>query len=153
MPDVFSAEFAYDPEDPVGYRCGAALVGQQAGARDTNVKLYEMPPGESLCPYHYEFEEEWLLLLSGELVLRTPDGERPLTTGELVCFPAGPEGAHKVTNRGRKPARLLMLSSAREPAVCVYPDSEKVSVFTPNAADHFMFCRRNGDEPYYAGEA
>ena len=52
MPNIFSADFAYDPEDPVGYRCGAALVGQYAGAAATNVKLYEMPPGESLSPYH-----------------------------------------------------------------------------------------------------
>jgi uncharacterized cupin superfamily protein len=152
MPNVFSAEFEYDPEDPVGYRCGAALVGQQAGASATNVKLYEMPRGESLCPYHYEFEEEWLLLLSGELILRTPLGERPLSAGELVCFPAGPAGAHKVTNRAQEPARVMMFSSAREPAVCVYPDSAKVGVFTPHAADRFMFSRRNGNEPYYADE-
>lgn len=153
MSNVYSTKFVYDPEDPAGYRCGAASVGQQSGGSENNVKLYELPMGESLCPYHYEFVEEWLLLLSGELVLRTPDGERPLIAGELVCFSAGPDGAHKVTNRAQEPARLLMFSSSHEPAVCVYPDSDKIGVYTPNAADRFVFARRNGDEPYYAGEA
>jgi uncharacterized cupin superfamily protein len=151
MPSVFSAEFEYDPDDPAGYRCGAARIGRDAGGRATAVKLYELPPGESLCPYHYEYEEEWLLILAGELVLRTPAGERAVAAGELVCFPPGPEGAHKVSNRSDATARVLMFSSAREPAVAVYPDGDKVGVFAPG--ERFMFRREDGDVPYYDGEA
>lgn len=63
--NIYGARFEYDPEDPDGYRSGIARVGQAAGGEALAVKLYEIPPGESLCPYHYEYEEEWLVVLDG----------------------------------------------------------------------------------------
>lgn len=151
--NVFNAEFEYDESDPAGYRSGAALVGKAVGGEALSVKLYEVPPGETLCPYHYEYEEEWLIVLEGAVVLRAPDGERELGRGEVVCFPPGPAGAHKVTNRGAEAARVLMFSSAREPAVAVYPDSGKVGVWPGNSVDEFMFRRSDGGVDYYEGEA
>ena len=36
------------------------------GAEQMGASVYELDPGESICPYHYEnVEEEWLLVLSG----------------------------------------------------------------------------------------
>jgi uncharacterized cupin superfamily protein len=152
MVNVFDARFEYDDADPDGYRGGIARVGKGAGGAELTVKLYELPPGQALCPYHYEYVEEWLLLLDGALTLRTPDGERAMERGELVCFPAGPSGAHKVATIGEATARFLMLSSAREPAVAVYPDSDKVGVWTSSDADEFMFHRRDANVAYYDGE-
>jgi uncharacterized cupin superfamily protein len=152
MPNVFDASFEYDDADPVGYRCGVAKVGEAAGGVAEIAKLYEMPPGRALCPYHYEYEEEWMLLLSGELTLRAPDGERRLQAGELVCFPAGPDGAHMVTNTGDEPARLLMWSTARVPAVAVYPDSDKIGVFVSNRDDNPLVAREDGHREYYDRE-
>jgi len=85
-------------------------------------------------------------------VLRTPAGERELSPGELVCFPPGPTGAHKVSNRGTANARMVMFSSAREPAVAVYPDSEKIGVWPGNEADRVMLRRADGDVGYWDGE-
>ena len=51
---------------------------------------YEVPPGQANCPYHYESDEEWLLVLEGRLTVRHPDGEDASGPGDLVCFPAGP---------------------------------------------------------------
>ncbi len=152
-PNIFAADFAYDEADPEGYRCGAANVGRLAGGRENAVKAFELPPGQSVCPYHYEYVEEWLLVLEGAVLLRAPDGERPLQRGDLVCFPAGPAGAHKLTNRGQATARVLMFSSARTPAVAVYPDSDKIGVWTDNDADHVMLHRGDGGVGYYDGEA
>jgi uncharacterized cupin superfamily protein len=149
---IFDADFEYDDADPAGYRSGMAQVGKAAGGKALTVKLYEVPPGESLCPYHYEYEEEWLLVLHGTVLLRVAAGERDLGRGELVCFPPGPDGAHKVTNRGSQAARVLMFSSAREPAVAVYPDSGKVGVWAGTEDDSFMFRRADGGVDYYEGE-
>jgi hypothetical protein len=55
-------------------------------------------------------------------------------------------------NPGQAPVRLIMFSSAREPSVAVYPDSEKVGVWTGNDADHWMFRRSGGDLGYWEGE-
>ncbi|HEY6396603.1 MAG TPA: cupin domain-containing protein [Solirubrobacteraceae bacterium] len=150
--NVFDAEFEYDEADPPGYRSGVAAVGRAAGGRDLAVKLFEVPPGESLCPYHYEYEEEWLVLLDGSVVLRAPDGERLLARGEVVCFRPGPDGAHKLTNRGPQAARVLMFSSAREPAVSVYPDSDKMGVWIRDSPDQLMYRRSDGGIDYYEGE-
>ena len=105
-----------------------------------------------MCPYHYEYEEEWLLVLGGTVVVRAPQGEEQLAAGETVCFPPGPAGAHKVTNRGDSTARILMFSSAREPAVAVYPDSDKIGVWPGNSEDEVMLRRADGKVGYWDGE-
>ena len=46
-----------------------------------------------------------------------------------------------------------MFSSAREPAVAVYPDSDKIGVFPPNPEDKLLVRREHAREDYYAGEA
>src|SRR5207244_3478080 len=84
------------------------------------------------CPYHYEYgNEEWLLVLEGHPTLRHPEGEDELEPGDVVCFPEGPEGAHKVTNRRGEPARIVIFSTKHEPAVAVYPDSDKIGFWPP----------------------
>ena len=94
--------------------------------------MYELPPGQSICPYHYELgDEEWLVVLEGTPTLRTPEGERELRAWDTVCFPEGPDGAHKVTNRTEETLRVALLSTRREPAVSIYPDSNKVGVWPP----------------------
>jgi uncharacterized cupin superfamily protein len=151
-PNVFGAEFEYDPSDPEGYRSGVARVGRAAGGQELAVKLFEIPPGESLCPYHYEYVEEWLVVLDGTVDVRRTDGVRAHARGDVVRFPPGPEGAHKVTNAGEPPARVLMFSSSREPAVAVYPDSDKIGVWVPGRADNVMLRREHGNVDYYDGE-
>lgn len=150
--NVFNSEMEYDDEDPPGYKSAVSDVGKQAGGDELAVKLFDVPAGQSLCPYHYEYVEEWLLVLDGAVVVRTPDGDRPLQTGGLMCFAAGPPGAHKVTNVERDTARVLMFSSGREPAVAVYPDSDKIGVWTGNPDDKVMLKRADGQVDYWEGE-
>jgi uncharacterized cupin superfamily protein len=151
--NVLRGEFEYDADDPGGYRSGVARVGQIAGGKANIVKLFELPTGQSICPYHYEYEEEWLLILEGnELVLRRPGGEEPLARGDLVCFPAGPDGAHKVTNHGESVALVLMFSGAPDVAVAVYPDSDKIGVWTTEKTDELMLRRADGSVDYWDGE-
>jgi len=152
-PNVFTAEFEYDDSDPAGYRAGMANVGRQAGGEALNVKLFAIPAGESLCPYHYEYEEEWLIVLEGDVVVRVPGGQETLTTGDVMRFAPGPDGAHKVSNPTGHTARILMFSSSREPAVAVYPDSDKIGVWPGHAADNLMLRRADGHRDYYDGES
>ena len=69
-----------------------------AGLEEQGATLYELPPGHSVCPYHYEVgEEEWLLVVDGTPSVRHPDGEDELKTGDVVFFEEGPAGAHKIS--------------------------------------------------------
>jgi uncharacterized cupin superfamily protein len=151
--NVFEAGFEYDSEDPAGYRAGVLNIGDRTSARETAIKLFEIPAGESLCPYHYEYVEEWLLVLEGEVAVRGPSGEEAAPRGTLALFPAGPDGAHKLANRGEQTARVLMFSSSRTPAVSVYPDSDKIGVWPGREEDDLMLRRADGAVPYYDGEA
>jgi hypothetical protein len=46
----------------------------------------------------------------------------------------------------------MMFSSAREPAVAVYPDSDKIGVWPGNSADEVMLRRADGGVDYWDGE-
>jgi uncharacterized cupin superfamily protein len=157
-PNVLAAA-SYSEEDPPSYRGGEVLsgesgVGDAAGGRQLNVRAFELPAGVSLCPYHYEYVEEWLLLLEGGLDLRTPAGSERLEAGALVCFPAGPDGAHKVTtpDDAARPSRFVMFSDSAEPYVSVYPDSDKIAVGVPGGVDNIFIRRPEGPVGYYDGE-
>lgn len=145
-------EFERDETDPEGYRAGMARFGPAIGASQLGGTVYELPPGQSICPYHYEYpEEEWLVVLEGRPTLRHPEGEDELGPNDVVCFAEGPAGAHKVTNRTEETIRVLMLSTKHGTAAVVYPDSDKIGVWTGNEADHVMV-RRSSDVEYYDGE-
>lgn len=118
---------------PEGHRFSGTSLTQGFGAVATGMGVYELEPGNALWPYHFEVaEEEWLIVIDGELTLRTPDGARVLRTGDAACFPAGAAGAHAVHNHAEAPVRFAMPSTrARYGGASVYPDSGKVRVSGP----------------------
>ena len=114
------------------------------------MSVYELPTGQAICPYHFEWtDEEWLIVLAGAPTLRTPDGERTLERGDTVCFPAGPRGAHHVRNDGAQLARVAILSTKNPFGIAEYPDSDKVGVWAGDA--HYMLRRANHLD-YWDGE-
>jgi uncharacterized cupin superfamily protein len=151
-PNVFTGEYKLDPADPAGFRCAANEVGRAAGGKELAVRAFELPTGETLCPYHYEYVEEWLIVLSGSVEVRVPSGVETVVAGGVLCFPVGAEGAHRIANPGSEVARVLMLSRDAMPGVAVYPDSDKIGVWTGTEADDFRFRRGDAAVPYYEGE-
>jgi uncharacterized cupin superfamily protein len=130
--NLFELETAADEGDPAGYETAYVRVGPLIGGKSLGATVYVLAEGQSVCPYHYEHgNEEWLLVLEGRPTLRHPSGEDELEPGDVVCFPEGPEGAHKTTNHYREPARVVILSTKIDPAVVVYPDSNKLGVWPP----------------------
>lgn len=153
-PNAFEADFsgAYEDGDPPGYHCAEVPFGKAVGGEELTVRLFELPAGQTLCPYHYEYVEEWLLVMTGEVQVRTPAGAAAARAGDVVCFAAGPDGAHQVWNDSDAPARVVMFSSAAVPSVCVYPDSGKVGVWTSDERDNWMFRGADAHLQYYDGE-
>jgi uncharacterized cupin superfamily protein len=142
---------APSPGAPPGFRARRRRVGRLLGGAGIGLSAYELAAGEAICPYHYEWgNEEWLLTLEGTVTLRTPDGERALAPGTLVCFPEGPEGAHLVRNDGTAPARVAVVSTVREPAIAEYPDSDKIGFV---AGEVRYMLRRSPSLDYWDGEA
>ena len=150
--NIAEASFTYDDDDPEGFRGGMFRFGPLLGAEQLGTTVYELPPGQAICPYHYEYgEEEWLIVLAGRPTLRHVDGSDQLAPWDVVCFAPGPGGAHEVRNETDQPVRVLMYSTVKHPAATVYPDSDKIAVWTGNRDDDLIVHRASG-VGYWSGE-
>lgn len=152
---IASPQFEYDGEDPEGFRSGMARLAKLLGgaAEESGITVYELPPGQAVCPYHYECgEEEWLLVLEGNPTLRHPDGSERLEPWDVVFFPKGPEGAHGIRNETDETARVLMFSTVVVPTATVYPDSDKVGIWTGDPETDVLV-RRESRVDYFDGES
>jgi uncharacterized cupin superfamily protein len=130
--NLFDVRVKHDADDPLGYGTGSTRVGLLVGAEQLGLSVYELPPGQSICPYHYEnAEEEWLIVLAGRPTLRRPDGEQELRPWDCAFFPTGEGGAHKVTNRTSDTVRVCIWSNRLPVSTAVYPDSGKVGAWPP----------------------
>jgi uncharacterized cupin superfamily protein len=126
-------ELAPYEDGPEGRRWSMRALGSVVGAARTGMTVYEVEPGNSTWPYHFELaDEEWMLVIDGEVVLRTPEGERVMRAGDVACFPIGAAGAHEVRNDGDATARFALTSAeVGAGGGAVYPDSGKVLVYAP----------------------
>jgi uncharacterized cupin superfamily protein len=150
--NITEPSFTYDAEDPDGFRAGMFRPGPELGAKQTGMSVYELPPGQAVCPYHYEYgEEEWVMALQGRPSVRGPEGTEQLEPFDVVFFPKGPEGAHQIRNDSEQPARVVMWSTIVHPSATAYPDSDKVGVWTGDKAEDGMFIRSTKVE-YFEGE-
>jgi uncharacterized cupin superfamily protein len=143
----------FETEEPFSLR--AAHIGRQAGARRLGASLYELGPGAIGSPYHvHHANEELLVVLSGTPTVRRPDGRHRLAPGDVIAFPPGAEGAHRVENDSDAPARVLIVSTMQFPDVAEHPDSGKVLAITgpPPHSGEFLAFRREDAVPLLEGE-
>jgi uncharacterized cupin superfamily protein len=151
--NITAPAFEYDDSDTEGFRSGLARLGKLlGGAGESGASVYELPPGQAVCPYHYECgEEEWLLVLEGEPTLRHPEGSERLVPSDIVFFEKGPAGAHGVRNETEETVRVLMFSTVVTPTATVYPDSDKVGIWTGDPETDVMV-RRESKVEYFDRE-
>lgn len=156
MTSFLEPEFDAASERP-GFRWRRARVGAQAGAERLGASLLEVEPGCAAFPLHCHLgNEELLIVLGGQTVLRDTEGERPLEVGEVVALPVGERGMHQVINRGSDPARILIVSEMRAPDIVVRPESGKLSAFgrapgTRGEGIHDVYRREDATE-FWEGE-
>ena len=122
-------------------------LGDALGLTRIGINQTLLPPGkESSMRHWHTHEDEFVYVLSGEVVLRTQAGEQPLRAGMCAGFPAGSQDGHQLINRGELPAVYLEVSN-RDPADSAhYSDAEVDLVWNPSGAPG-RFTRRDGS-PY-----
>ena len=120
-------------------------------AEKTMVSIYEIPPMKSAYPYHYHLKnEETFYIISGEGILKTPEGERRVSAGDLLFFPANESGAHRLTNTSATDKLMYIdFDVIHDVDVTVYPDSGKIGVWGKNI-NRVYDLDENVD--YYKGE-
>ena len=128
--NLFRGETEDVPAGAPGDRGRAARVGAKLGASRLGMSIYELPPGEAIGPFHFEWtDEEWLIAVAGQATFRGPDGDQTLDPGDMVCFPVGPAGAHQVRNDGAGTVRVAIVSTQNEFGIVEYPEIERVGIW------------------------
>ena len=117
-------------------------LGDALGLKHFGVNLTTIPPGGASALRHWHsHEDEFIYIVSGELVLMTNDGEQALTAGMCAGFPAGKPDGHCLVNRTGKDAVYLEVGDRRPEDAVTYPDDDIAGQATPQGR---RFSRKDG---------
>ena len=120
-------------------------LGDAAGLTPFGVNLTRLPPGCWSSQRHWHTgEDEFVYVLSGEVVLVTDQGEEVLRAGDAAGFPANEGNGHCLQNRSDKDAQLLEVGTRQTGSVCYYPGIDMVA---PAGGKPAAYTHRDGT-PY-----
>lgn len=127
------------------------LVLPRAGNQCT-VAIMEIPPQKTAYPCHYHIGvTEVFYIIRGRGRLEIPEGEREVSAGDVIVFPPGEAGAHKLWNASdSEPLVYLDCDTVVDSDVVFYPHSDKVGLIVNG--EPVAIYRRNDDVDYYEGE-
>lgn len=98
-------------------------LGDAAGLSQFGVNLVQLEPGAWSSQRHWHsHEDEFVYVLSGELVLVTDEGEDLLQAGDSAGFKAGVKNGHCLQNRTAQVSRFLVVGSRSDEDRGEYPD-------------------------------
>lgn len=98
-------------------------VGQAGGLTQFGVNWVRLESGgvSSLRHWHMQ-EDEFIVVLEGELVMITDEGEAIMHAGDMAAFPKGVENGHHFLNRSARDAVLLAVGTKNREEVAYYSD-------------------------------
>ena len=103
-------------------------------AEQLGATLYELGPGNFTVYHFHHAAEEMLVVLHGEMTMKTEDGDRLVRRGKVITFPVGPAGAHGFRNDGDGTCRFLVVSTHPAPEVVEYPELGQITAQAPTAS-------------------
>ncbi|HZM43451.1 MAG TPA: cupin domain-containing protein [Burkholderiales bacterium] len=120
-------------------------LGDALGLKNFGVNLTTIKPGAGSALRHWHsHEDEFIYMVSGELVLLTDGAEQVLTAGTCAGFPAGKADGHCLVNRSNRDAVYLEIGDRNPQDDVVYPDNNLVARATPQGR---RFTKKDGT-PY-----
>ena len=98
-------------------------LGDAGGLTDFGVNLLTLAPGVWSSQRHWHAkEDEFVYVVSGELVLITDAGEEILRAGDCAAFPKNDGNGHHLVNRSSADAVCLEIGTRSGGDHVVYPD-------------------------------
>jgi uncharacterized cupin superfamily protein len=114
----YPAPFAREAEKRTRQR-----LGEAGGLTQFGVNLLQLPPGTWSSQRHWHaLEDEFVFVLSGEVVLITDQGEETLRAGDCAAFPKNTPDGHHLVNHGDAVAVCLEVGSRVDGERVVYSD-------------------------------
>lgn len=115
------------------------------GLTQFGVRICYLDPGAWSSQRHWhEQEDEFVMALTGDLVLIDNAGEQPLRPGECAAFKAGDGNGHKIVNRSSAPGSFLVVGTRSPVDKAHYPD---IDLVMNKDADGVRYTHRDGT-PY-----
>lgn len=125
----------------MGERSSQSL-GDAAGLTQFGVNLDILQPGATSSLRHWHSrEDEFVWIISGELVLVEDGGETVLRAGDAAGFKAGEVNGHHLRNRSDAPASFLAIGTRAADDTCHYSD---VDLIYHGEEGRGRFTRRDG---------
>jgi uncharacterized cupin superfamily protein len=120
-------------------------LGDAAGLTQYGVNLLRLPPGAWSSQRHWHTGgDEFVYVLSGEVVLVSDEGEETLRAGDAAGFKAGDSNGHCLQNRSASDARILEIGTRLTDETAYYSDIDMVA---PPGGKPVPYTRRDGT-PY-----
>lgn len=111
-------------------------LGDAGGLTDFGLNLMHLPPGNWSSQRHWHsHEDEFVYVLSGELILVEDGGETVLRAGDGAAFPKNSRNGHHMINRGTEPATYLEVGSRQPMDLTTCSDIDMMSA---NADGRFV---------------
>jgi len=115
-------------------------LGDAGGLTDFGVNLTQLPPGNWSAQRHWHsHEDEFVYVLSGEVILVEDEGETVLQAGDCAAFPKGTGNGHHLINRSEETATYLEVGSRQIEDLTTCSD---VDMMSANADGRFV--RKDG---------
>jgi uncharacterized cupin superfamily protein len=104
-------------------------LGDPAGLTQFGVNLLRLPPGAWSSQRHWHTGgDEFVYVLSGEVVLVTDGGEEVLRAGNAAGFPAQDTNGHCLQNRSDREAHMLEVGTRVPGDTAYYSDIDMVAL-------------------------
>ena len=98
-------------------------LGDAAGLTQFGVNLLTLPPDSWSSQRHWHsHEDEFVFVVSGEVVLVSDSGDELLRAGDSAGFKAGSRDGHHLQNRSGSDAVLLIVGGRHDADHGEYPD-------------------------------
>lgn len=121
-------------------------LGDHAGLKNFGVNLTRIVPGGQSSHLHaHSRQDEFVYVVSGEVVLETESGSQVLTAGMCAGFPAGTGEAHRFVNRSGQDAFILAIGDRSANDEVRYPAIDMHGRLMPTG--RYQFTKKDGT-PY-----
>ena len=127
LPEIVGTLYPPPFDKPCRAR-GRKKLGDAAGLTQYGVNLLRLPPGVWSGQRHWHMEQdEFVYVLSGEVVLVTDGGEEILKAGDCAGFKAGDRDGHHLQNRSEDEALVLEIGTRTKSDRGEYSDIDMAS--------------------------
>ncbi len=98
-------------------------------SKDMFFNIRKLDPDKYSYPYHFHRNaEELIIVFEGSATLRTPDGLKIITKGDIIFFEMGSSSAHQIYNHTSTPCMYFDLRTNNGLDVAEFPDSHKIII-------------------------